>query len=216
MMVRIVVRRLPLIALAAFLTVLGLAGAATAHSELVTASPAEGTVVPSPFRGPIVLTFSEHLATGSKADLIGPDGSTIAAAKVDAAAKTMSFALTAALDPGAYQVRWVTIADDGDVLRQPIVTFTVAAAPSPSPSPSSTAAPAATATATAAPAATASATTASPATSPGPSPTAAPSSAGTTTGGAGDVVLPIIVALLILGVGAGYLLIRRNRPTDPT
>ena len=35
-----------------------------------------------------------------------------------------------------------------------------------------------------------------------------------TTGSGSDVVLPIIVALIVLGAGAAYLLSRRNRPTD--
>ncbi|MEA2611763.1 MAG: hypothetical protein QOG32_1489, partial [Chloroflexota bacterium] len=41
------------------------------------------------------------------------------------------------------------------------------------------------------------------------------SAAGGTTGsGTSDVLLPIIVALIILGAGAAYLLSRRGRPTD--
>ena len=55
-------------------------------------------------------------------------GSTVASATVDANAMTMTFTLTSPLPAGAYQVKWVSIADDGDVLRQPTCTFTVAAA----------------------------------------------------------------------------------------
>ena len=54
-----------------------------AHSELRSSSPIDGAVIPAPFTGPIVLEFSEALAGGSKADLIGPGGSVIAPAVVD-------------------------------------------------------------------------------------------------------------------------------------
>jgi LPXTG-motif cell wall-anchored protein len=43
-----------------------------------------------------------------------------------------------------------------------------------------------------------------------------PSGGGDTTGSGSDVVLPIIVALVVLGAGAAYLLSRRNRPTSAT
>jgi methionine-rich copper-binding protein CopC len=207
MMLQFRFRRLATLAIAASLAAFLVPGLVAAHSELVTAEPAQGAVVPSPFTGPIVLTFSEHLAVGSKADLVGPSGSKIAAAKVDATAKTMTFTLTAPLDPGAYQVQWVSIADDGDLLRQPVVTFTVAVAPTPSAPPSVT--PSA-APSTAVPA---SVPPSAPAASAGPTPV--PSGSGTA-GGSGDVVLPIIVALIVLGGGAFYLLSRRNRPTDRT
>ena len=92
--------------------------------------------MPSPYSGPIVLTFSEHLASGSKADLVDASGATLASAVVDPNAMTMTFTLATPLAPGAYQVKWVSIADDGDVLRQPVIPFTVAAAAA---SPSATA-----------------------------------------------------------------------------
>jgi methionine-rich copper-binding protein CopC len=207
MMQDIRVRRSAAIVVAATLAIFMLPGLVAAHSELVTSVPAQGATVPSPFTGPIVLTFSEHLAKGSKADLLGPDGATVAQATVDAAAMTMSFALTAPLAPGPYQIRWLSIADDGDLLRQPIVTFTVAAAPSPSPTAVASAAPSASAAPTAPPASAIPTTAATP----------APSASGDPAGSSGnDVVLPIIVALVVLAVGAAYLLSRRNRPTDPT
>lgn len=208
MMLHIRVRRLAaLIAAASLAALLLLPGLVAAHSELESSVPAQKATVPSPFAGPIVLTFSEHLASGSKADLIAPGGATIAKATVDATAKTMTFTLTAPLEPGAYEVRWVSIADDNDLQRQPVVTFTVAAAPSPSPTPIPTAQPSATAAPTIAPA------TAAPSIAPTPVPSA---DGGTTGSGNSDVVLPIIVALIILGGGAAYLLSRRSRPPDPT
>lgn len=219
-------RRLLAFATAASLVLLLIPVAVTAHSDLESSEPAQGVVVPAPFAGPIVLTFSEDLADGSKADLIGPDGATIAKAVVDGAAKTMTFTLTTPLDPGAYEVHWVSIADDGDVLRQPVVKFSVAAAPSPSPSPSPSptpsptptpSPPAASASASAAPpSASAAATVAASATPPSTTPTPAPSADSATAGSGGDVVLPIVVALIVLAGGAFYLFSRRNRPPDAT
>ena len=198
---------------AALAAVFLLPAMAVAHADLQTSDPAQGAVVPSPFAGPIVLTFSEPLAKGSKADLIGSNGATVAGTMVDVTAMTMTIALTAPLDPGAYEIRWVSIADDGDVLRQPIVKFAVAPAPSPS-------TPVATATTSAV--VSAAPTTATPsmaavssAPSPSLAPTREPSGSSDTTGNGGDVVVPIIVALVVLGAGAAYLLTRRNRPAGP-
>jgi methionine-rich copper-binding protein CopC len=200
-MVRHGLGRLTALVVAASVAVLLVPGLVSAHSELVSSSPASGATVPSPYTGPIVLTFSEHLATGSKADLVDPTGATVASATVDANAMTMTFTLASPLTPGDYQVKWVSIADDGDVLRQPIVTFTVAANASPADS--------ASAAASAGPSATAATTTA-----PSAAPTPAPSPDPNATGNGSDVVIPIIVALIVLGAGAAYLLTRRNRPTD--
>jgi methionine-rich copper-binding protein CopC len=204
MMLQIGVRRSVALVVAASLLVLLWPGLAEAHSELVSSDPAQGAVEPSPFSGPIVLTFSDHLATGSKADLVSAAGTTVGKATVDGTAKTMSFDLAGPPAAGAYQVRWTSIADDGDLLRG-IVTFSVAAAPSIS--------PAASAEPTASPIPSAAPTTT--ADSPGPSvgPTPIPSADGDTSGSGGDVILPIVVALIVLGAGAAYLLTRRNRPT---
>ncbi len=199
------VRRLAAIWLAVPLVLVLLPAVAAAHSELVTSDPAEGATVVSPYDGPIVLTFSEDLASGSKADLADPSGATIAQAVVDPNAKTMTFTPTSALSPGAWQVQWVSVADDGDLLRG-IVKFTVA----PPASVAITASP----VASLAPSASVAPASAAPSTVPSPSPS--PSSAGTATGSGGDVALPIIVALLVLAAGAAYLLTRRNRPSGPS
>ncbi len=90
----------------------------------------------------------------------------------------------------------------------PTWTFTVAVAATPSPTPVATAV--ATASPSAAP------TRAVPATPvPSIAPTPAPSDEGSSTGSGSDALLPIIVALIILGAGAAYLLSRRNRPPEP-
>ncbi len=64
------------------------------------------------------------------------------------------------------------------------------------------------------PSATTAATT-PPSAAPSAGPTPAPSPEAGETGSGSDVVVPIIVALIILGAGAAYLLTRRNRPTGP-
>ena len=194
---------------AALAAVFLLPDVAVAHADLQSSDPAQGSVVPSPFGGPIVLTFSEPLAQGSKADLMGPDGATVASASVDAHAMTMSIALTTPIGPGAYEVRWVSIADDGDVLRQPIVRFTVA------PAAVSLALPVATATPSAAVSAAPTSTLVPATPTPSVAPTPEPSGSGDTTGSGGDVIVPIVVALIVLAVGAAYLLTRRNRPAGP-
>ena len=179
-----------------------------AHAELATSTPADGATVPSPFEGPIILDFTEALADGSEADLLGPDGATIASAEVDQAGARMTFEFAAALDPGEYEVRWTGVALDGHVDRGTF-GFTVAPAPpTPEPTPEPTPTPAASGTA---PAETPAPATVAPSASPSPS----PSDDGGETAGTADVLLPIIVALLVVGAGAVYLLTRRNRPGMP-
>jgi methionine-rich copper-binding protein CopC len=207
MLMRIPVHRVMAIVLAVPLAVMLLPGLAAAHSELVTSDPAEAAAVSSPYTGPIVLTFSEHLASGTKADLVDPSGTTAATAVVDPDAKTMTFTPTAPLSPGDWEVRWTSVADDGDLLRG-VVKFTVAVAAS--------AAVTASPVASAAPSASDAPASAAPASAAASAAAPSPSGAGTATGSGGDVVLPIIVALLVLAGGAAWLLTRRNRPGGPT
>ena len=183
---------------------------AAGHAELETSSPADGATIPSPFDGPIVLGFSAALAAGSKADLLDPAGATIASATVDGPGAKMTFTLDTALAAGGYQVKWTTIAEDTDVARGTI-HFTVApASPTASPNVSPSAAPTAVETAPPSAGTPSTAPTSSAASAP---PSATPPSGSDTSGGGGDVVLPIVVALIGIGAGAVYLLSRRNRPT---
>lgn len=196
------------------LLLLALPTAAAAHAELERSMPADGAMVPSPFGGPIVLEFSAPLALGSKADLIGPGGGTVATAAVDGPGATMTFTLGGTLDAGPYEVKWTSVAADTDVARG-TVGFTVSpavASSTPAPTAEPTAAPSASATApeTTAPEATALASSEPPA-----SAGASPAGSSDASGGGADVVLPIIVALLVVGAGAVYLVTRRNRPRAP-
>lgn len=180
--------------------VMAMPAGALAHAELETSSPAAGDVVDSPFEGPIVLDFTEALADGSEADLLGPDGSGIGAATVDGPEARMIFELDGPLDPGEYEIRWTGIAADGHVERGTF-TFTVAppaATPTPTPEPTSTPAPSA-------------ATTPTPAPTPSPEPTASPSPTPDSAGGTADALIPIIVALVVVAGGGIYLLTQRRR-----
>jgi methionine-rich copper-binding protein CopC len=158
-----------------------------AHSELVSSTPAAGSTVTSAPGTSIVLSFSEALKSGSKADVVGPGGATIGTATVDPSDNTnLTWSPPTSLPPGSYTIRWTSIATDGDVLRGTI-PFTVAAA---------SAAPSA-ATATAAP----SAATPAPSATPGD----------VSAAGIGAIV-PVVAALLVIGLLA-LILLSNRRPT---
>lgn len=199
-------RGLACLAIGALLVLL-LPAAVAAHAELETSSPADGATVPSPFDGPIVMAFSAALADGSKADLLGPGGATVASATVDGPGATMTITLDAALAPGNYEVKWVSVGEDGDLERDTFSFVVAAAPPTAAPSPSPTIAPP-----TASP--TEAVESAAPPSPPSATPSAAPVDADTSSG-AGDVLLPILAALVVVGAGAVYLLSRRNRPPPP-
>jgi len=177
-----------------------------AHAELDVPTPADGaTVEGSP--GEVSGTFTQA---------IDPDGSSLVLRDTNARvvarggpdpddAQRMVIADLPELAPGTYEVQWTTIsAEDGELARG-TWSFTVAVALKTPGTPAPTA-------------------TASPSTAPTPSatpqPTAAPTPAATSTptdqtGGSGtDVILPIIAALAIVLLAAGFLLSRRGRPSD--
>jgi methionine-rich copper-binding protein CopC len=182
-----------------------LASTTAAHSDLVSSDPADGGSVLSPFGGPIVLTFSEHLADGSKADLLDSGRQLLASATV--AGTTMTITLTGDLGAGAYTVEWVSIADDGDLLRGTL-GFTVAPRTGPSETPTSSATP----TASATPSIATTSPSGAPPSAQSASPEVSPTPGGTTGGGTStDVVLPIVIVLIVAAAGAFYL-VRRNRP----
>ncbi len=173
------------------LMVLTLAAPVQAHAELVSSDPANKAVLATP-PATITLTFSEDLdASKSSFKLLGPAGA-VGTGKVAGTATAMSLE-GLSLAPGDYTIEWTSMALDGDLLRGTL-TFTVAAS-TPSGGPS-TAAPS---TAPSAPPA------ASPAT---PSPS--PSADGAIQAASGDATLPIIAALVIVGV-VGLFVLRRSR-----
>jgi methionine-rich copper-binding protein CopC len=193
-------------ALAAVATlVLLLPGTATAHAELIEATPADGaTVEGTPDE--ISATFSEPLETdGSTFSLRNAAGERLAIGGIDPADRTrLIIDPVPELGPGTYEVRWRAASADGHA-ENDTWTFTVTAAPTPAPTPAPTAA--STASAEPSSSATPDATPASsPSASPGPSDPAGASD--------GDVILPIIAALAIVLVAAGFLLSRRGGPAD--
>jgi len=196
--------------LAAMLAVLLLPGIALAHAELETPTPADKATVTEPV-AVVSGTFSQRVKVdGSKLVVKLVGGDTVAEGGVDPSdAQKMIATPATPLGSGSYSVEWTTISlDDGELARG-TWTFTVAVAPTPSPTQVRSAPPSA--APTAAPTASAAPTVAP---SPSAGPTPVPSTGGDTTGSGGDVVLPIVVALVVLGAGATYLLSRRNRPVD--
>jgi hypothetical protein len=156
------------------------AGSVLAHAELVGSDPADKATLEAP-PTQVALTFSEDLDPAkSSFKLLGPDGSTIG---TGAATATRLMTLDGlSLAPGAYLVEWTSAsAADGDIDRGKI-TFTVATAP-----------------ASASP-------TRNDVISPEPSTTPAPASSSS----GGDVLLPIVVALLVVA-GIGAFVLRRSR-----
>ena len=187
-----------LLAVAASTVVLG-------HAQLETPTPADTSTVTEPVTE-VSGTFTQRVKSdGSKLVVKDASGATVAQGGVDPTdAKRMVATPTTPLGSGAYLVEWTTISREDDELARGTWRFTVAVAPTPSPTPVATAVPSASAAATA--------TAAPPSPSPTAAPTPIPSADGGTTGSGGDVILPIVIALIILGAGAAYLFSRRGRP----
>ncbi len=185
--------------------VLAFPGLVSAHAELIEAVPADGATVegtPAEISG----TFSEPLETdGSTFSLRNAAGERLAVGHIDPDDRTrLIVEPVPELDPGVYEVRWRAASADGHA-ENDTWSFTVTASrdptPAPTPATSTSAAP-------------------SPSASPEPSPTAAPSPSGSqgpsdpAAAADGDVILPIIAALAIVLIAAGFLLSRRGRPRD--
>jgi methionine-rich copper-binding protein CopC len=177
-----------------------------AHSEFVSGTPKNGATVPA---GPIdiVANFSDTFNSRSRIELLDAAGDVIARGAIDG--KTMRIGLEG-IEPGEYEVRWTSVAQDGDILRSsdnPEWTwfFTVeAAAASPSaaatPSPVVTTAPSGSA-----------ALTPSASASPPVGPSASEPPGGDTSGSTStnDILLPIVAALVVVALLAAFLLRRR-------
>jgi methionine-rich copper-binding protein CopC len=177
---------------------------AAAHAELVRAIPADGETVTKPVTV-LSARYSEAVVGNSNLRVLDESGATVATAGIDPDDPTRMVARPdTPLGNGTYTVRSTATSADGHTERL-TWTFTVAVPATPSPTPVQTRTPSAATSQT--PAATAS-PTASP--TPSPTPTASPDP-GSQTSGTGDVLLPILAALAIVAVGAGFLL-RRGRP----
>ena len=176
---------------------------ATAHAELETASPPDGAVLDSS-PSEIVLTFTEALdAVKSHVELIGADGTQVAAGAVDPDDEKAMRIDPPELEPGAYEIRSTAIAAHDGALKRELLTFTISA-PSPSPTATPTPAPSASATASSSPSA-----------SPSASPSPAPSAGGPTRASGADILLPILAALIVVVLLGAMLLRGRSRGGGP-
>ena len=171
---------------------------ASAHSELVSSSPADGDVVTaSPSE--IVLTFSAALDP-KKSSIVLKDasGSKLATAGVDPAKNTVMRMTPPELAPGEYEIDWTSVATDGDLLRGKVSFTVLQPAATPPPAPTESAAPS-------------TVTQPTPTSPPSPSPSPAPSAAPAPASASGtDVILPVIVAIVLIAALGALLLRRRN------
>lgn len=174
----------------------------SAHAELQSRTPRPSSTVPA---GPveIIARFSEQISDRSSMTLRDASNAIVAQGAVDG--RDLRIGLEGLL-PGAYEVRYTVISSDGHVERSGPGSwpFTVAEAATASPSPTPSEEPSGT------PAATAEASP-SPADSPSPTATPAPSPPPGSTATGGDVVVPIVVALVVVLGGLAALLLRGRR-----
>jgi len=163
-----------------------------AHAELVSSTPAAGSVVEAPLAA-VVLTFDEAVVGNSSFSVVDTSGAVVATGGPDPAQPTV---MRASLPPlaGAFEVKWTSVAEDGDI-EHGTFTFTVVA---PTPPPAS-----ATPITSASPTVSAEASSA-------PSPTASPGPADAGNGSDTDVLVPIAVVGILVGVGLGWFLRRRG------
>jgi methionine-rich copper-binding protein CopC len=168
---------------------------AAAHAELAGSAPTEGQVVAPGDLPEITLKFSEDLAAGSKVQLVGP-GIDTTAAWAAGDGPVLSITPPDPLPAGAYELRWTSVAGDGDIQRG-IIHFTVSAATAP---PSAAASPGAS---SAAP------TTDAPTLAPAsPVPSGAGGGSATSTS---DVLIPVAALALLVLLGGTWLLRGRGR-----
>lgn len=200
-------------------------GPVAAHAALDVATPAAGATVTGP-PSEVSGTFTQDMdPAGSSIELRDADGTVIATGGVDPAnARRMVIADLPQLAAGEYEVRWTTLSSEDGELDRDTWAFTVAApptdapTPTPEPTPEPTASPTTSATSPASSAPASDEPSSPEPASPEPaSPEASPSplispAGGEDTPGAMDAVLPIVLALIVVGGAALYLLTRR-RPT---
>ena len=176
------------------------------HAELDTSDPANKAKLDTP-PTTMTLTFTEGLDAGkSSFTLKGPDGD-VGTGK---AAKDGSKRMTLdglALVPGAYTIAWTAAAEDGHIERGKLGFTVLEPTPAPAtPTPAPTVAPSE-APSVAPPATQSPAPSAGPSAAVEPSPGTGPGSPAASTG---DVLLPIVAALVVVGV-IGALVLRRGR-----
>lgn len=191
---------------------------ALAHADLKTSTPKDGAVLATP-PTTVRLTFTEGLDAGkSSIRLSGPNG-VVGTAKPAKDGSAVIELNNLSLVPGAYTVKWTSAAPDGHIERGSI-SFTVSepTPPPATPTPAPTEAPSADASAApseaASPEASSAAPSAAPAATDAPAASAeasAPPAEPASSAGSGtDVLIPILVALVLVG-GVGAFVLRRSR-----
>jgi methionine-rich copper-binding protein CopC len=195
--------------LAGAVLALAVAAPALAHVELVASDPANGAVLAIP-PTMVTVSFSEAIDPArSRFRLVGPDGSVGAGRVVDDPAVLVLDGLD--LGPGAYEIQWTVASKDGHIERgrlrftvsAPTPALPTASGPTATPAASPPTGPGATAgPATSAP------STSSPSAGASPAPSAGQADPAATS--AGDVLLPLVVAVAVVA-GVGALVLRRSR-----
>ena len=186
------------------LALFALPAAVLAHAELDTVSPADGTTVTKVLTE-IAMTFTEDLDPAKSSIVLAKaGGAQVQSGGVVSAddLKRMTLAITD-LAAGPYEIRWTSAsAEDGDIARG--TTHFTYAPPNPTESdilPTESPSEAASPTAVPSPSVTA------------PSPS--PSAAGTPAASTSDVLIPIVVAIVVVGVLGAWLLRGRSRGGGP-
>jgi copper resistance protein C len=179
--------------------------AVLADAKLVSSTPEAGSTVTE--LAQVVLTFNEPLNADRSSIVLRAGGTRVAAGGVDPGDATRMVVQVPNAQAGDYEVRYTAASQDGHLVRDTF-TFTLA-----EPAVTASAEPPASAPAAATPTAMATATPAGTASPPPlasatPVPSAAPpDNAG---GAVGDVVIPIVAALALIAVAAGWLFRRRS------
>ena len=183
-----------------------------AHADLLTADPPDGAVLDAP-PASITLTFSEGLdAAKAGFKVLDASGAVVAKGTATRNGATRLTADGLALAPGAYTIRWTSVAEDGHVLRGTLA-FAVNE-PTPAPTAAPTAVPT-TAPSTEAPSDSPSTEAPSDApfpapVTPAPTPAASASSGGRDSSSGLDALLPIVLGVAVVAV-IGALVLRRSR-----
>ncbi len=204
-------RSLALAAAVVILVLLVAPMGALGHAALNASDPGDKATVPGPYPGPITLTFSEALQSGSHAELLNAGGTKVADAAINAGNPALlTFTLAAPLAPGAYSIQWTSVAADKDVARGTLSLAVAQPTPAPAtPTPAPTAAP--TVAATAAPTATTAPSTAASLAPSAAAPATPAPGAGSNAASSGgmDVLIPIIAVVVLIGAVATVLLRRK-------
>lgn len=188
-------------AIAAFLLIALPAPAALAHAELDSASPGpDDRVTGSPAE--LVARFSQDLdASRSSLEVRDVSGRRVVrGGELGSGPREFRLELPE-LEPGVYEVRWMSFSKEDGELARGSYTFTVVAAPSPTPT--------ATPTPMLAPSATPSPTETQVTSAPSPSGSATAGRSDTSGASGGSVVVPILASLLVV-LGFGTWMFRRR------